>query len=284
MRDCGEKVKFVLDESHHFSYRIILSNKFSHFFITQSIRSFKMKPNFSGIRDQQKPKLLDQVRSAIRARHCSIRTEEAYVQWIRRFILFHNKRHPREMGTPEINAFLSHLAVVNRVAASSRNQALSAILFLYKEVLGQEVGKLEGVVRAKKSLKLPVVFTVEEVQAVLVRLQGSALLMAGLLYGSGLRLMECVRLRVKDVDFHYRQLVVRDGKGQKDRVTMLPERVIEPFDQHLARVKAIHEQDLRDGMGAVYLPFAPKNGRVRSQHLTYCCRSRCSRFRLEHFF
>jgi len=161
------------------------------------------------------------------------------------------------MGTPEINAFLSHLAVVNRVAASTRNQALSAILFLYKEVLGQEVGKLEGVVRAKKSLKLPVVFTVEEVQAVLVRLQGSALLMAGLLYGSGLRLMECVRLRVKDVDFHYRQLVVRDGKGQKDRVTMLPERVIEPFDQHLARVKAIHEQDLRDGMGAVYLPFAP---------------------------
>ncbi len=215
-----------------------------------------MSSNPPEAQSQQKPKLLDQVRSAIRIRHYSIRTEEAYVQWIKRFILFHNKRHPKDMGAPEINAFLSHLAVNNNVAASTQNQALSAILFLYKEVLEQEVGKLEGVVRAKKSLKLPVVFTVEEVKAVLVRLQGSTWLMASLLYGSGLRLMECVRLRVKDVDFHYRQLVVRDGKGQKDRATMLPSRVIEPLKQHLDRVKAIHEQDLREGLGAVYLPFA----------------------------
>jgi len=151
---------------------------------------------------------------------------------------------------------VTSLLQTNRVAASARNQALSAILFLYKEVLGQEVGKIEGVVRAKKSTKLPIVFTVEEVQAVLVHLHGTVWLVASLLYGSGLRLMECVRMRVKDVDFNYRQIVVRDGKGQKDRVTMLPERLIEPFKQHLARVKAIHEQDLSDGLGAVYLPFA----------------------------
>ena len=194
-----------------------------------------MNANLSETNDRQKPKLLDQVRLAIRARHYSIRTEEAYVQWIKRFILFHNKRHPREMGTPEINAFLSHLAVANRVAASTQNQALSAILFLYKEVLGQEVGKLEGVVRAKKSTRLPIVFTVEEVQAVLVHLHGTVWLMASLLYGSGLRLMECVRMRVKDVDFNYRQIVVRDGKGQKDRVTMLPERLIERYRRRFSR-------------------------------------------------
>ena len=215
-----------------------------------------MSSNPPEAQTQQKPKLLDQVRSAIRARHYSIRTEEAYVQWIKRFILFHNKRHPKDMGAPEINAFLSHLAVDNNVAASTQNQALCAILFLYKQVLDQDPGRLEGVVRAKKPVRLPVVFTVEEVQAILVLLQGTVWLMASLLYGSGLRLMECARLRVKDIDFQYRQLLVRDGKGQKDRVTMLPSRVIEPLKQHLARVKTIHEEDLGAGLGAVYLPFA----------------------------
>jgi len=160
-----------------------------------------------------KPKLLDQVRGLLRAKHYSIRTEDSYVTWVKRFIL-------------------------------------------YREVLGKELGDLGNVVRAKKPVKLPVVFTVEEVQAVLVRLQGSYWLMASLLYGSGLRLMECIRLRVKDIDFDYRQLVIRDGKGQKDRVTMLPSRLVGPLQQHLARVRAIHEQDLRDGVGAVYLPFA----------------------------
>jgi len=215
-----------------------------------------MNPNPSGTSDRQKPKLLDQLRQAIRTRHYSIRTEEAYVQWVKRFILFHNKRHPEDMGAPEINAFLSHLAVDNNVAASTQNQALCAILFLYKQVLDREPGRLEGVVRAKKPTRLPVVFTVEEVHAILVRLQGTLWLMASLLYGSGLRLMECVRLRVKDIDFQYRQLLVRDGKGQKDRVTMLPSRVIEPLKQHLARVKTIHKEDLDANLGAVYLPFA----------------------------
>jgi integron integrase len=203
-----------------------------------------------------KPKLLDQVRGLLRAKHYSIRTEDSYVSWIRRFILFHRKRHPLEMGEAEISQFLTDLAVRGRVSASTQNQAFSALLFLYREVLGKELGDLANVVRAKKPAKLPVVFTVEEVQAVLVRLQGSYWLMASLLYGSGLRLMECVRLRVKDIDFDYRQLVIRDGKGQKDRVTMLPSCLIEPLQQRLARVRAIHQQDLRDGPGAVYLPFA----------------------------
>jgi integron integrase len=206
--------------------------------------------------NHKQPRLLDQVRAAIRLRHYSIRTEEAYIQWIRRYILFHNKRHPKDMGAPEINAFLSHLAIKDRVAASTQNQALCAILFLYKQVLDQDPGRLEGVVRAKKPTKLPVVFTVEEVQAILVRLQGTVWLMASLLYGSGLRLMECARLRVKDIDFQCRQLVVKDGKGQKDRVTMLPSRLIVPLKQHLARVKTVHEEDLGSGLGAVYLPFA----------------------------
>ena len=215
-----------------------------------------MSSNPPEAQTQQKPKLLDQLRSAIRARHYSIRTEEAYVQWIKRYILFHNKRHPKDMGAPEINAFLSHLAVNNNVAASTQNLALCAILFLYKQVLDQDPGRLEGVVRAKKPVRLPVVFTVEAVHEILVRLQGTVWLMASLLYGSGLRLMECTRLRVKDIDFQYRQLVVRDGKGQKDRVTMLPSRVIEPLKQHLDRVRTIHEEDLGAGLGAVYLPFA----------------------------
>jgi integron integrase len=203
-----------------------------------------------------KPKLLDQLRNAIRLRHYSIRTEEAYVQWAKRFILFHNKRHPKDMGRSEIEAFLTHLAVSGKVAASTQNQALNAIVFLYRELLGREIGELEAVVRAKRPPKLPVVFSVSETKRVLARLDGTTGLMARLLYGSGLRLMECLRLRVKDIDFEYRQITVRDGKGAKDRVTMLPASLIAPLQEHVARVKALHEADLAAGHGDVYLPFA----------------------------
>jgi integron integrase len=207
-------------------------------------------------RDGQKPKLLDQVRYAIRTKHFSIRTEEAYVQWIRRFILFHNKRHPKDMGAKEVSQFLSDLAVTRQVAASTQNQALSAILFLYQEVLRQEIGWLDEVVRAKKPRKLPVVLTQEEVKAVLHDLSGTAWLMARLLYGSGLRLMECLRLRVKDVDFAYNQIVVRDGKGDKDRVTVLPLNVKVPLQRHLQDVEKLHARDLEEGFGRVSTPYA----------------------------
>jgi len=203
-----------------------------------------------------KEKLLDQVRYVIRVKHFSIRTEESYVNWIRKFILFHNKRHPIEMGETDISQFLTYLAVKKRVAASTQNQALSAILFLYRDVLKKDIGWLDDLERAKRPAKLPVVFTKREVNDILIRLEGTKWLMANLLYGSGLRLMECVRLRVKDLDFGYDQLVIRDGKGQKDRVTMLPLSLKEPLQRHLAKVKAIHEEDLRAGFGRVHLPFA----------------------------
>lgn len=203
-----------------------------------------------------KPKLLDQVRNLIRVKHYSIRTEEAYVNWIRRFILFHNKRHPNEMGEPEVSQFLTHLAVKGKVSASTQNQALSAVLFLYREVLKKDIGWLDDVERAKRPTRLPVVFTREEAKAILAHLEGSKWLMANLLYGSGLRLMECIRLRIKDLDFEYNQIVVRDAKGQKDRVTMLPVSLKEPLKRHLEKVRAIHEKDLKEGFGKVYLPFA----------------------------
>jgi integron integrase len=202
------------------------------------------------------PRLLDQVRELIRIRHYSIRTEQAYVQWIRRFILFHDKRHPREMGALELTAFLSYLANQHNVAASTQNQALHAILFLYRDVLKIDLPWLDEVQRAKKPQHLPVVFTREEVKALLSQLQGTTWLMAMLTYGSGLRLLECLRLRVKDVDFHYRQLLIRDAKGQKDRVTVLPHSLIDPMRTHLARVRDLHEIDLREGFGRVYLPHA----------------------------
>jgi integron integrase len=204
----------------------------------------------------QKPKLLDQVRQAIRIRHYSLRTEEAYVQWIRRFILFHNKRHPREMGTEEVTQFLSDLAVNHHVAASTQNQALSAILFLYQAVLNQEIGWVNDVVRAKRPKTLPVVLTREEVKSVLGCFPGTTWIMASLLYGSGLRLMECIRLRVKDVDFSYNHIVVRDGKGAKDRVTMLPLNVKDRLLQHLQGVRKLHTRDLKEGFGSIYLPYA----------------------------
>ena len=162
-----------------------------------------------------KEKLLDQVRYVIRVKHFSIRTEEAYVNWIRKFILFHNKRHPIEMGEHDVSQFLTYLAVKKRVAASTQNQALAAILFLYRDVLKKDLGWLDDVERAKRPGRLPVVFSKQEVDEILVRLEGTKWLMASLLYGSGLRLMECIRLRVKDLDFGYDQLVIRDGKGQK---------------------------------------------------------------------
>ena len=205
---------------------------------------------------QNSPKLLEQVRAKLRVKHYRIRTERAYLDWIRRFILFHGKKHPAEMGAPQVEAFLSHLAVEGNVAASTQNQAKIALLFLYREVLGVDLPWLENVAKAKTPQRLPVVLTIGEVKSVLDRLEGTLWLMASLLYGSGLRLMECVRLRVKDVDFEMHQLMVRDGKGAKDRVTMLPAALVEPLKAHLARVKRLHEEDIAAGYGEAYLPNA----------------------------
>ncbi len=215
-----------------------------------------MSPRLPISASQDKPKLLDQVRDVIRRKHFSIRTEQAYVDWIRRFILFHNKRHPAEMAEQELTEFLTHLARDVHVAASTQNQALSALLFLYKEVLRQEIGWLSNVQRAKRPARLPVVLTRDEVHKIFAHLHGMQRLMAGLLYGSGLRLMECVRLRVKDVDFGYLRITVRDGKGAKDRVTMLPVNLAKLLERHLQRVRAQHEEDVEAGFGCVYLPFA----------------------------
>jgi integron integrase len=202
------------------------------------------------------PKLLDRVRAAIRARHYSLRTEEAYAGWIRRFILFHQKRHPAEMGEAEVNEFLTHLAVKQNVAASTQNQALSAILFLYRVVLERVLDNLEGVVRARKPVRVPVVLTRDEVRAVLGQTSGTPKLVSLLLYGAGLRLLEALRLHVKDVDFAQNQIMVRDGKGQKDRVTMLPASAKDLLREHLKQVERLHQQDLRQGFGRVYLPDA----------------------------
>lgn len=202
------------------------------------------------------PKLLDQVRNRLRVKHYSIRTEQAYVDWIKRFILFHHKRHPKDMGAREVEAFLSHLAVEGKVAAATQNQAKCALLFLYREVLEQTLPWLDKVTQAKASRRLPVVLTIAEVQAVLKQLTGTHGLIASLLYGAGLRLMEAVRLRVKDVDFSQHAIIVREGKGDKDRVTMLPESATEPLRRHLAKVKALHQEDVAAGFGEVYLPFA----------------------------
>ena len=202
------------------------------------------------------PKLLDRVRWVLRVRHYSIRTEEAYVDWIPRFILFHRKRHPNEMGEGEITEFLSDLAVRKRVAASTQNQAFSALLFLYQHVLERKLHFIDNVERVKRPPKIPVVFTPAEARAVLAKVKGDYHLMAELLYGSGLRLMECLRLRVKDIDFGYGHIVVRDGKGLRERVTILPEQSRRPLQVHLERVHQNHERDLAQGGGRVYLPFA----------------------------
>jgi len=196
------------------------------------------------------------VRQAIRLRHYSPRTEKAYVHWVRRFVIFHKKRHPREMGRAEIQQFLSDLAVRQHVSASTQNQALSALLFLYQDVLEQDLPWVDGVVRAKRPARLPVVLTREEVGAVLAQMRGTPWLVASLLYGAGLRLLESLRLRVKDVDLDRKEIVVRSGKGAKDRVTMLPARVVPALETHLEQVRRQHQADLRRGEGSVELPDA----------------------------
>jgi integron integrase len=203
-----------------------------------------------------RPRLLDQVRDRVRIKHYSIRTEQAYVDWVRRFVVFCDLRHPRELGREEVEAFLTHLAVAGRVSASTQNQAKSALLFLYKEVLGVELPWLDGIQSAKRSVRLPVVLTPEEVEAVLAAADGTPGLILRLLYGTGMRVLECLRLRVKDVDFGRWEILVRDGKGAKDRVTMLPMRLALPLREHLARVKRLHAADLAASMQGVSLPFA----------------------------
>ena len=202
------------------------------------------------------PKLLTRLRDHLRTRHYSIRTEATYVDWVRRFILFHDKRHPQDMGAAEVEAFLTHLAVDRHVAASTQNQAKSAILYLYKQVLGVELPWLDDVVQAKTPRRLPVVLTAPEVRSLLLHMQGTTGLIAQLLYGTGMRLLESLRLRVKDVEFSRREIIIREGKGNKDRVTVLPENLIIPLEQHLKKVRALHEKDLEAGFGRVHLPHA----------------------------
>jgi integron integrase len=206
--------------------------------------------------DGQPPKLMEQLRVCLRVRHYSFRTEEAYVDWVRRFILFHGKRHPRVMGAVEIQAFLNHLAVERQISPSTQNQAKAALLFLYRELLQVELPWLSEVVQAKRQMRLPVVLTLGEVRTLLDQMEGGMGLVAQVLYGTGMRLMEGLRLRVKDVDFDRREILIRDGKGGKDRVTMLPDRLVAPLRAHLDRVRALHERDLADGFGEVYLPHA----------------------------
>ena len=201
-------------------------------------------------------RLLDQVREQIRLRHYSIRTEQAYVSWIKRYILFHDKKHPKDMDKAEIEAFLTYLAKDLNVSSSTQNQAFNALLFLYNQVLHKSLDDKINAIRAKKPRRLPTVMTNEEAMKVVKGLSGSNKLMAKLLYGSGLRLMECLRLRVKDIDFGMNQIMVRDGKGKIDRVTVLPERAKFEIIEHLERVKTVHEKDLSQGYGKVYLPYA----------------------------
>ena len=204
-------------------------------------QQFESNSSFPALPAQ--PRLLDRVREAIRRRHYSRRTEETYVHWIKRFIYHSGKRHPAEIGAAEVTAFLNHLASERHVASATQNQALSALLFLYKEALGQALPWLDGLDRAKRPVRLPVVLSEAEVRALLAQLEGTKWLMASLLYGAGLRLRECLMLRVKDVDFSYQQIFVRDGKGGKDRVTMLPEAVIQPLHVHLGKVNLLHRRD-----------------------------------------
>ena len=207
-------------------------------------------------RNDKPPKLLDQVRMVIRRKHYSIRTEESYVHWVRRFILFHGKRHPAELGEPEIASFLSHLAVARRVSASTQNQAFNALLFLFRHVLQKPLGPIQDTVRAKRPRKLPVVMSQAEARKVIDAMEGQFQIMARLLYGSGLRLMECLRLRVRDIDFERNQIVVRAGKGFKDRVTLLPQSAKEPLKTHLEKVRLVYGSDRRNRCNPVELPYA----------------------------
>jgi len=204
----------------------------------------------------QGKKLLEQVSDAIRIKHYSSRTEKTYMDWIKRYILFHNKRHPKDMGAEEIQAFIAHLATQKQLAASTQNQALSAVIFLYRYVLKIDITLPSDIIRAQKSETLPVVLTHPEAMSVINKMTGVSQLMTKILYGSGLRLMECLRLRVKDIDFGNHQIIVRDGKGEKDRVTMLPDVLLPDLQTHLKTVSDIHQQDLKAGYGEVYLPYA----------------------------
>jgi integron integrase len=202
------------------------------------------------------PRLIDRFREAIRSRHYSRRTEKSYWFWIRFFIFHSGKRHPADMGAAEVTAFLNWLATERKVAAATQNQALAALLFLYKAVLERDLPWFDGLVRAKRPVRIPVVLGEAEVRRLFEQLHGVVWIMASLLYGAGLRLQECLMLRVKDVDFAYRQILVRDGKGAKDRVTMLPEGVVQPLQAHLGKVRALHRRDLAEGYGEVWLPYA----------------------------
>ncbi|MBI4550936.1 MAG: integron integrase [Candidatus Latescibacteria bacterium] len=206
--------------------------------------------------DTPPKKLLDQVREVVRLKHYSLRTEESYVSWIRQYIVFHQMLHPKDLGRQELEAFLTHLAVDQHVAASTQNQALSALLFLYREVLQLDEDWIIEAIRAKQPHRLPVVLTKAEVFTIITAMSGMHQLMAKLLYGCGMRLMECVRLRVKDVDFAQHQIVIRAAKGMKDRVTVLPDSLILPLQERLNHVKLMHDRDLALGYGHVYLPFA----------------------------
>ena len=213
-------------------------------------------PTAAGDAPPRQPKLLERLRIHLRTRHYSIRTEQAYIDWARRFIVYHGKRHPQDMGAAEVEAFLSHLAVDRQVSASTQNQAKAAILYLYKQVLGVDLPWLDEVVQAKRPRRLPVVLTPAEVRALLQHMDGAAGLVAELLYGTGMRLLEGLRLRVKDVEFARREIVVREGKGGKDRVTVLPENLMAPLQAQLQKARALHEKDLAAGLGRVYLPHA----------------------------
>lgn len=224
-------------------------------------------PTSSAPPSTQGPRLLDALRAQLRVMHYAYRTEEAYVDWVRRFILFHGKKHPRDMGPKEVADFLSHLAVARNVSASTQNQAKAAILFLYRHVLGTQLPWVDDVVIAKVPQRLPVVLTAREVRSLLHELNGTTALVASLLYGTGMRLMEGLRLRVKDIDFERREIVIREGKGSKDRVTVLPENLIEPLQQRLRKTQQVHQADLDAGYGEVHMPDAlqvkyPKAGRA----------------------
>ncbi len=246
-----------------------------------------------GAAEPKPPKLLEQLRDSLRVRHYSLRTEKAYFDWARRFILFHDKRHPKDMGAAEVQSFLTYLAVDRNVSASTQNQAKAALLYLYRTVVKVDLPWLDEVIHAKRNPRLPVVLTPDEVRTLFGQMEGVMGLLARLLYGTGMRLMEGLRLRVKDVEFERREILVRDGKGGKDRVTMLPDSLVEPLRAHLDRARLLHERDLAEGFGEVYLPDAlavkfkaaprawgwqwvfpsglrsvdPRSGVVRRQHL-----------------
>jgi len=227
-----------------------------------------------------KSRLLEQVRAEIRVRHYSLRTEQIYIHWVKRYILFHGKRHPADMGEREISAFLTDLAVNRNVAASTQNQALSAILFLYQKVLNQKLEWLDDVVRAKRPRRLPVILTRDEVKRLLDDIHGVNGLISRVLYGTGMRKMECLRLRVQDIDFDYRQIIVRSGKGDKDRITVLPDSLQEPLKKQLAKARHVHNNDLEEGYGEVALPYAlerkyPNAGRQWGWQYVFPSSRRC---------